>query len=121
MSIGDRIKILREREGISQMELAQKININNSVLSRIEANDRQIRDDEILSIAQYFGVTTDYLLGTSINPTPKNDYYINEDTAELAQEIFENPDLKILMSASRKLKKEDLETLVKLVSSMKKE
>lgn len=66
MSIsGDRIKKLREAQGISQIELAGRIGINNSVLSRIESGKRPVEDTEINAFADFFDVTGDYILGRS--------------------------------------------------------
>ena len=48
-------------------------------------------------------------------------YYLNPETAQLAQEIHDNPDLRILMDASRKLSPEDIRFVVDLVSRMKKD
>ncbi|MDH6370584.1 transcriptional regulator with XRE-family HTH domain [Paenibacillus sp. PastF-3] len=64
MSIsGDRIRQLRETRNLSQIELANRIGINNSVLSRIESGRRPVADSEINSFADFFDVSGDYLLG----------------------------------------------------------
>lgn len=69
MRINNRIKELREFNNLTQKELAAKIDLNYSVLSRIETGERPIRDDELLKIANYFKVTIDYLLGNSSEST----------------------------------------------------
>ena len=61
--IGSRIKQERERQNLSQKELASKADINVSVMNRIESGERSVRDDEILKISNILNVTTDYLLG----------------------------------------------------------
>ena len=48
-------------------------------------------------------------------------YYLNPETAQLAQEIHDNPDLRILMDASRKLSPDDIKFVVDLVTRMKKD
>jgi len=63
MSVGDQIVRYREIQEIQQKELAEKIGIDAAVLNRIEKNRRPIRGDELSSIANVFGVTTDALLG----------------------------------------------------------
>ena len=63
MLTGERIRNTREDMDILQQELADAIKINVSVLSRIEKGTRQIRDDELVKIADKLHVTTDYLLG----------------------------------------------------------
>lgn len=68
MSIsGDRIRQLREERNLSQIELANRIGINNSVLSRIESGRRPVADSEINSFADFFDVSGDYILGRTNN------------------------------------------------------
>lgn len=63
MSLGSRIRALREQSQLSQKEFAAKMNIANNTLSMYE-NDLRVPNDTIKSkIADYFGVTIDYLLG----------------------------------------------------------
>ncbi|MOA33487.1 HTH-type transcriptional regulator ImmR [compost metagenome] len=66
--IGDRIKKQRELMGLTQLELANKIDINNSVLSRIEAGKRPVEDNELIRFADFFDVDGDYLLGRTDKP-----------------------------------------------------
>ena len=61
--IGRRIASLREQLGIDQKTFAKSIDINPSVMNRIELGHRPLRHDEVKKIAEYFNVSTDYLLG----------------------------------------------------------
>lgn len=65
MNIGNRIISLREQRGWTQKELAKRVNINVSVMNRIEANERPLKDHEVISFANVFDVSADYLLGRS--------------------------------------------------------
>ncbi|MEI7026171.1 helix-turn-helix domain-containing protein [Paenibacillus sp. y28] len=62
-TVGTRIRQEREKREWSQLELAAKIGINNSVLSRIEANKRPVEDVLLVKFADLFEVSTDYLTG----------------------------------------------------------
>lgn len=68
MSLGRNIKQLREREGIQQKDFAVKIGVSNVVLSRYESDERKPDYDTLQKIADYFEVTTDYLLGRTDDP-----------------------------------------------------
>lgn len=69
--VGQRIKILREKKEWSQVHLAEKLGINNSVLSRIEAGEKKHVEDYLISkAADVFNVTTDYLHGRTDDPSP---------------------------------------------------
>lgn len=58
-----RIKELRIAQGLTQVELAQKIAVSKQAVSNWENNNIQPSIDMLLKIADYFGVSTDYLLG----------------------------------------------------------
>ena len=66
MGIGDRIRALRTNAGMTQIELANKLNISNSTLSQYESGARTPSDDMKLKIAALFQVTIDSLLGVDI-------------------------------------------------------
>lgn len=63
MTVGEKITMLRESNGVLQKELAKAIDIDPVVLNRIEKNKRPIRGDEVKAVADFFNVTADYLLG----------------------------------------------------------
>ena len=69
VNIGQRIFDLRVERDIQQGELAQAIHMNQSVLNRIEKGTRPARDSEIYTIALFFQVSADYLLGLAKAPT----------------------------------------------------
>lgn|GEM_PF-2508050 len=64
--IGIKLKKLREARGLNQDELSKKLNIEQSTLANYENNRRTPKTDILIEIANYFNVTTDYLLGTGI-------------------------------------------------------
>ena len=68
MTTGERITRLRESRDVLQKDLAKAIDVDPVVLNRIEKGKRSARGEEIKAIADYFNVSTDYLLGRE---TPK--------------------------------------------------
>lgn len=66
--IADKIKMLREKRGITQSELAKRIGITRSAVNSWEMGLSVPSTHYIVEIALFFGVSTDYLLdleGTS--------------------------------------------------------
>ncbi|CUK34165.1 helix-turn-helix transcriptional regulator [Listeria monocytogenes] len=63
MTIGKRISELRNKRGISQIQLAKDLNVSTSTIGMWETDKRAIKDELIIQLADYFNVTTDYLLG----------------------------------------------------------
>lgn len=60
-----RIKNLREKRGIIQEILAAELGITQQMLSKYEKDVTVIKVDILKRLAEYFNVTTDYLLGMS--------------------------------------------------------
>ena len=84
--IGSRIKQERERQNLSQKELASKADINVSVMNRIESGERSVRDDEILKISNILNVTTDYLLGNEA-PAKFKPQLTDKDKKDIAKQV----------------------------------
>lgn len=120
MNAGRRIAQLREEKGLSQLEFAHKVNINNSVMNRIEKGIRPIRDDELIAISKFFGVSIDYLLGNSPYPSPESGgYYTDPDVAQITEELRTDPDKRILFDATKDLSKDDINTVLKIIEGLK--
>lgn len=60
-----RIKILREKRGLIQAILATELGITQQTLSKYEKDVNIIKIDVLKRLAEYFNVTTEYLLGLS--------------------------------------------------------
>ena len=60
-----RIKVLREKRGLIQEILAAEMGITQQMLSKYERDITTIKVDVLKKLAEYFNVTTDYLLGIS--------------------------------------------------------
>lgn len=58
-----RLKELRLEKGLSHQQLGQEIKINGSTISRWENCKIDVRSYQLVKLANYFGVTIDYLLG----------------------------------------------------------
>ncbi len=62
-TIGSRLKTLRQREHLSQQQVATQIGVNKSAISYYEADERQPPLTTLIRLAAIFGVSTDYILG----------------------------------------------------------
>ena len=60
--IGEKIRSLRESRGISQVELSHRVNVTKQAVSNWENDNIMPSLDAIIQLAEYFNVTTDYLL-----------------------------------------------------------
>jgi transcriptional regulator with XRE-family HTH domain len=62
--IGGYVAELREERGLSQRQLAERLRIDKSAVSRVEAGERGLAVDELAAIAELFGKTADEILRT---------------------------------------------------------
>lgn len=62
MNLSDKILNLRKQNGLSQEELAEKLNVSRQAISRWELGSAQPDVSNILQLSKLFKVTTDYLL-----------------------------------------------------------
>jgi transcriptional regulator with XRE-family HTH domain len=64
---GERIRKLREEAGINQPQFAQILNVKTATINRYENDVREPEYATLIQIADYFNVSTDYLLGRTEN------------------------------------------------------
>jgi transcriptional regulator with XRE-family HTH domain len=70
-NLGKRIKSERQKLGITQEELAEKVDISKNFMSLIE-NGKNMSVETLLKIANAFGVSVDYLLSDTIKTPSDN-------------------------------------------------
>ncbi len=68
INIGEKIRILRKERKITQKELAQALDTSASAIGMYEQNRREPDNATIIKLAQFFRVSSDYLLGLSELP-----------------------------------------------------
>lgn len=77
MEFNKRLIELRKSKGLYQADVAKKIGVARATYGAYEQGNRQPDFDTLQSIANFFGVTTDYLLGRSNTiQEPSSSYYI---------------------------------------------
>ena len=62
-TFGKRLYDLRKEKGIGQVELAKQLGVGKSIISYWEKDLSEPKMSNIIAIAKYFNVTSDYLLG----------------------------------------------------------
>ncbi len=71
-SFGKRLRHVRKQKRVKQRILAEELNIAISTLSQYENDKRHPNFDLLVRIANYFDVTTDFLLGLNEEDTTTN-------------------------------------------------
>ena len=62
MTFGEKLQTLRQRSGMSQDTLAERLNVSRQAVSRWERDETMPETDKVVALADIFSVTTDYLL-----------------------------------------------------------
>lgn len=62
LEIGNRIRTIREGLQMSRNVFSEKVNISESYLAQLELGNKGIGLDTLISISEYTGASTDYLL-----------------------------------------------------------
>lgn len=87
MTLGVRIKQLRKEKELTQTELGKHLNVGKSTISQYETDTNMPDPEMILKIANFFNVSTDYLLGRS---DKRKETLDDEPTPQEIEEIFQN-------------------------------
>lgn len=107
---------MREKKDWSQVELARRVGMNNSVLSRIEANKRPVETEELKKFAEVFNVTTDFLSGASEAhkpaAAPSTSYLEAHKNAAVIAEVAD----KYGIDLTDPVKRQQLEEIVKIIA-----
>lgn len=109
----DRIKMLRESKNLQQKELAKQLNIATSTYNNYEKGIREPDYIFLKTIANYFNVTTDFLLGLTDDPKLKI-----LKGSDLPEELKDK--IEMIETYAEKLTSEEIEFALKLASKMKK-
>ncbi|WP_436663594.1 helix-turn-helix domain-containing protein [Alicyclobacillus acidoterrestris] len=92
MGLSKRLRELREKRGLSQEQLADILNIPRSSISIYENSDeRTPRRERLESLADFFGVSVDYLLGR--DPSVETKKPSSRDKKDLKKFLEQTDDL----------------------------
>lgn len=112
----DRLKQMRQSAGLTQSELAEKLGVSTSTVSMYEVGSRKPSFEILEQLADFFNVDTDYLMGKA----SRSVYYLDPETAKLAQELKDNPGQRTLFDASKDLSPDDIKVVMTVINGLKK-
>lgn len=111
---------IRDAKGYKDSDVAKGAGITKSTFSDWKSGRSHPKNDKLIKIADFLGVPVNYLL-TDTEPDTVEDspYYLNDETADIAQQIFENKELKVLFDAAKDAQPEDLGTVYQMLLALK--
>lgn len=113
-----RLRYFLEKNKMTQSELAKSLNVGTTSVYNWCNAVKTPRMDKVDAMCKIFGCMRRDLMEED---TEQSSYYLDEDSRETAQFLFENPDYKVLFDATRKVKPEDIGFVKELLDRFSKD
>lgn len=120
MSKGETIKLLRKQQKMTQDQLADKLGTSKQTIFKYE-NDIiiNIPPNKVELLAETFNVTPAYIMGWDTGSQKCGDC-LDPETSEIAHEVSNRPELKLLFEASRNVSSDNLKFMIDMANRLKK-
>jgi len=109
----DNIKYYRKKLGLTQVELAEKLNVSQSTITSWENGNRRPDLDFLPVLAQIFGISVDELLGRESVSEQEN-----IDTDTIRERYRRDPAYRLLFDAAENAKPEHLKAAAAMLKSL---
>lgn len=109
---------LLQKFGVTTADVCKATGIGQSTMSNWKSRRNLISGKNAQLIADYFGVSVDYLM-TGKEKEGGEKYYLNDETGKIAQDIFENKELRLLFDSARDAEPEDLIAVHNMLLALK--
>lgn len=143
MTVGEKIKMYREKKGYTLEELGNRVGVGKSTIRKWENGIiKNMRRDKIQILAEVLGCSPlefidvdekviekyqkeldEYVVRQQEKEDAKGPsaiYYKDIETQEIAQQIFQNEELRLLFDAAKDASPEDLKTVHTMLTALKK-
>ena len=106
---GKRLRALREGRGLTQLELGRIIKLSPSTIGMYESGRRDPDSETLRTLAEYFGVTVDYLLGRTDDPMPPAGRRVTDEPVNPLQKRL--VELGVYLRTNKELTEEDIKEI----------
>ena len=103
--------------GYTQADLTRRLNVSSATASDWCNGNKMPRSDKLQAICNWLGIDLSDLLTESSDEDDK--YYLNPETARIAQQIYDDPDLRILFDAAEDVSPESIRLAAEMLRRMK--
>ena len=118
----DNFANLLKQKGLKPKDVSVGTGIREGVFSDWKNGRYTPKIDKLQKIAEFLGISVEYLMtgqDTEKESASGKKYYFSDETAEMAQQLFENKELRMLFDASRDSRPEDLQMAADLLARLK--
>ena len=121
MTFSNNIKFLRLKHDLSQEDLANKLGYKSlTTIAKWESGVAEPPIKIVKKLAEMFDVRVSDLINNNLTDIEqKQGYYFDDEAAQMAQELFDREELRVLFDASRNVSKKDIEDVAAILEKLK--
>lgn len=117
VDIATRIDDLLHKKGVSGYRMCADLDMSRSFMTELrKGRAKSLTLETAKKIADYFGVSVDYLMGTEIEKPVTED----DELSEYLEILRTRPECRMLFKLSKNATKEDVEQAVKIIEALRK-
>lgn len=120
MGFSENLRQYRIARGITQTELARRLNFGRSTIAMYEAGEREPNFETLTKISMILDVSPSDLLGKKEESSPAmtEDEY-DQELREVLEEMKNRPDMRMLFKLAKNAKAEDVRAAVKIIEALR--
>lgn len=109
-----------EKNKKTQSDIINDLGFNKSAVSTWCNGTRLPRMDKVEALANYFRINrSDLIEDKNTTDASEQPYYLNDETRAIAQEVFENPELRSLFHVAKDIPPEELRAHIDFMKKLK--
>lgn len=115
----NRVRELRKAKGMTMKQLGVILGVAESTVSQYETGKRQLDNEILLKLSEFFDVTIGYILGVENDikkPLVNND----EELTQFLETLRTRPECRMLLSITKDATKADVEKAVAIIEALRK-
>lgn len=123
--IGNRLKELRNDKGLLQKDLAEKLGLTQQTISLYESNKREPDYETLQKIANFFDVSTDFILCLTKERSPadkiKKALSDDPELANFWDKLSEREDLQLLFKQTKDMSPKGVKQVIRIIKAIEEE
>ena len=115
-----RLRYYLNKYEMTQLDLAKKLGVGTTSVYNWCNGIKSPRMDKVDAMCDLFNCKrSDLMEDEQDTSAPDDHYYLNDETRQIAQEVFENPELRTLFHVARDIPPERLKAHIEFMKSLK--
>lgn len=114
MQFAERLQYLMLDRDVSSYKLAKSLDCTITTVTNWLRGESLPSAKKMQALAGYFGVSTDYLMGSDDTDTPEQ-----AEMAEMLEDIRRNPELRTMFSVTRNATPDEIKQYVRLIKALR--